>query len=65
VTWRWACNKRLRSAITTFADNSRHQSAWAVHVYRRARARGADHPQAIRVLSRAWIRVLWRAWQNR
>jgi transposase len=64
VTWRWACNKRLRSAITTFADNSRHQSAWAADVYRRARARGADHPHAIRVLSRAWIRVLWRAWQN-
>jgi transposase len=65
VTWRWACNKRLRSAITTFADNSRHQSAWAAEVYRRARARGADHPHAIRVLSRAWIRILWRAWQNR
>jgi transposase len=64
VTWRWACNKRLRLAITTFADNSRHQSAWAADVYRRARARGADHPHAIRVLARAWIRVLWRAWQN-
>ena len=65
VTWRWACNKRLRSAITAFADNSRHQSPWAADVYRRARARGADHPHAIRILARAWIRVLWRAWQNR
>jgi len=65
VTWRWACNKRLRLAITTFADHSRHQSAWAADVYRRARARGADHPHAIRVLARAWVRVLWRAWQNR
>lgn len=25
VGWRWACNKRLRAAITCFADNSRHQ----------------------------------------
>jgi transposase len=65
VTWRWACNKRLRAAVTVFADNSRHQSSWAADVYRRARARGADHPHAIRILARAWIRVLWRAWQNR
>ncbi len=27
VTFRWACNKRLRFALTTFADNSRHASA--------------------------------------
>ena len=36
VTFRWACNKRLRLALTTFADNSRHASAWAATVYRRA-----------------------------
>jgi transposase len=65
VVWRWACNKRLRLAITIFADQSRHQSEWAADVYQRARARGADHPHAIRILARAWVRVLWRAWQNR
>jgi transposase len=65
VTARWACNKRLRLAITTFADNSRHSSAWAADVYRRARQRGADHPHATRILARAWCRVLWRAWQDR
>jgi transposase len=65
VVWRWACNKHLRLAVTTFADHSRHQSIWAADVYRRARARGADHPHAVRVLARAWIRVMWRAWQNR
>ena len=26
VSFRWACNKHLRVAITTFADNSRHAS---------------------------------------
>lgn len=62
VTFRWACNHRLRSAITCFADNSRHASAWAAHVYHRARSRGCDHPHAIRILARAWVRVLWRAW---
>jgi transposase len=62
VGWRWACNKRLRAALTCMADNSRHQSPWAADVYRRARARGCDHPHAIRILARAWTRVLWRAW---
>jgi len=65
VTFRWACNKRLRAALTTFADNSRHASAWAAAVYQRALARGCDHPHAIRILARAWVRVLWRCWQAR
>lgn len=64
VVFRWACNHRLRAAITTFADNSRHASAWAADVYRRARARGCDHPHATRILARAWIRVLYRLWQT-
>ncbi|PXY17668.1 transposase [Prauserella coralliicola] len=64
VSFRWACNKRLRLAITTFADNSRHSSPWAADIYNRARASGKDHPHATRILARAWIRVLWRCWQN-
>lgn len=62
VGFRWACNKRLRSAITLWAANSVRSSAWANDVYARARARGCDHPHAVRILARAWIRVLWRAW---
>jgi transposase len=62
VTFRWACNKRFRQAICTFADNSRHASPWAAKVYADALARGHDHPHAVRVLARAWIRVLWRCW---
>ena len=65
VVFRWACNKRLRRALTTFADNSRHASQWAARVYQRARARGCRHPHAIRILARAWARVLWRAWTSR
>lgn len=64
VAFRWACNKRLRQALTCFADNSRHQSPWAADVYQRARTRGCDHPHAIRILARAWTRVIWRAWIN-
>jgi transposase len=64
VGFRWACNKRLRTALTCFADNSRHQSPWAAGVYARARTRGCDHPHAVRILARAWVRVLWRAWTD-
>ena len=65
VTFRWACNHRLRAALTCLADNSRHASAWAAHLYAQARARGCDHPHAVRILARAWLRVIWRAWVNR
>lgn len=64
VSFRWACNKRLRVALTTFADNSRHASPWAAQVYAKAIARGCDHPHAVRVLARAWVRVIWRCWQD-
>lgn len=65
VAFRWACNHRLRAAITCLADNSRHASAWAAATYEKARSRGCDHPHAIRILARAWLRVIWRAWQDR
>ena len=65
VTFRWACNHRLRAALTCMADNSRHANAWAANVYAKARARGCDHPHAVRILARAWLRVLWRAWIDR
>lgn len=64
VSARFACNKRLRQALTTWADNSRHASPWAANVYRQARARGCDHPHTIRILARAWTRVLWRCWHD-
>ena len=64
VVFRWACNKNLRLAITCFADNSRHASAWAAAIYRKARNRGCKHPHAVRILARAWVRILWRAWQD-
>ena len=64
VVFRWACNRRLRAAVTCFADNSRHASAWAAGLYHRAHERGCDHPHAVRILARAWLRVLWRAWQD-
>ena len=63
--FRWACDKRLRQAVSTLADTSRHHNLWAADIYRRARARGKDHPHAIRILGRAWLLVVWRLWQDR
>jgi transposase len=65
ASFRWACDKRLREAVACLADSTRHWHPWAREVYRRARARGQDHPHAIRILGRAWLRVLWRMWQDR
>jgi transposase len=62
VVFRRGCNNRLRQAVIDFADDSRHANPWAQAVYDKARARGARHPHAVRVLARAWIRVIWRCW---
>jgi transposase len=62
--FRWACDHRLRDAICTLADASRHHNPWAKDIYQRARARGATHPHAIRILGRAWCGVIWRLHQN-
>jgi transposase len=64
AAFRWACDKRLRNHIAVLADSSRHHNPWAHDVYQRARQRGADHPHAIRILGRAWTRILWACWQN-
>lgn len=65
AAFRRASNKRLRDAVATLADTSRHHNPWARDIYQRARARGCRHPHAIRILGRAWVRVLWRMWQDR
>ena len=63
--FRWGCNKRLRDAFCTLADSSRHHNPWAQDLYAAARARGHDHPRALRTLGRAWCRIVWRCWQDR
>jgi transposase len=64
VTFRWACNMRLRTALSTLADTTRHTVPWARAIYQRARERGHEHAHAIRILGRAWCRVLWTCWQK-
>ena len=47
-----------------FADNARHSSPWAAKLYADARGRGKRHPQAVRILGRAWLRVIWACWHT-
>ncbi|MBK3573627.1 IS110 family transposase [Streptomyces sp. MBT65] len=64
VAFRFATHRRARVALTTFADNSRHGSDWAAKIYNDARARKKRHPHAIRILARAWLRVMWACWRD-
>jgi transposase len=64
VVFRRACDKRLRQAIAVLADSSRHHNPWADDIYHRARQRGCKHAHALRILGRAWTRVLWRCWHD-
>ncbi|MBA3263741.1 MAG: IS110 family transposase, partial [Thermoleophilaceae bacterium] len=60
----WACDKRLRAHVGVLSDSTRKWHPWAGDVYRRALARGQDHPHARRTLGRAWMLELWRCWQD-
>ena len=64
VNFRWAVNTKARQALSTFADNSRHASPWAAQLYADARRRGKRHPHAVRILMRAWLRVMWACWHS-
>lgn len=64
VTFRWSADHQLRDALCDFAGDSRHANPWAADLYNRARARGHDHPHAVRILGRAWADIIWRCWQN-
>jgi transposase len=64
IGFRWAVNRQLRDAVCDFAGDSRHASPWAAAIYDAARARGKDHPHAVRITARAWTYVIWRCWQS-
>lgn len=64
VGFRWSCDKQLRDAVTDFAADTIKTNPWAKDLYQRARARGHDHPHAVRILSRAWLFIIWHCWQD-
>ena len=64
VGFRWSCDKNLRDAVCDFANDSRHANPWAADIYNRAIARNKSHQQAVRILARAWLYVIWACWQK-
>ena len=62
--FRWAADKQLGDAVCDFAGDSRLAKPWAADLYQQARARGHDHPHAVRILARAWLHVIWQCWQT-
>jgi transposase len=64
AVFRWSCSKKLRAAVMDFANGSRQSDPWAASIYAAATARGCRHPHAIRILARAWLRIIWRCWQD-
>ena len=64
VTFRWSADSQLRDALCDFAGDSRHANPWTADLYKQARARGHDHPHAVRILGRAWANIIWRCWQD-
>jgi transposase len=64
VGFRWSCDKNLRDAVCDFANGSRHANPWAADIYNRAIARNKSHQQAVRILARAWLYVIWACWQT-
>jgi transposase len=64
AVFRWSCSKKLRAAVMDFANGSRMADPWAAGIYAAAIARGCRHPHAVRILARAWLRIIWRCWQD-
>ncbi|GMA24403.1 IS110 family transposase [Luteimicrobium album] len=64
VAFRYATNTRARQALTFWADNSRHASDWAQTIYAQARQAGKRHAHAVRILARAWLRVIYACWRD-
>jgi len=63
VTFRWAVDNNSAPSPTS-PGTPATPTPWAADLYQRAIARGHDHPQAVRILARAWLHIIWRAWQD-
>jgi len=64
VEFRFSCNKQLRYAVYWFAFISINRSEWAKAFYRDQRARGHNHPQALRALGAKWLKIIFVMWRD-
>ena len=47
-----------------FANGSRMADPWAAAIYAAAIARSCRHPHVVRILARAWLRIICRCRQH-
>jgi transposase len=65
VSFRLACSRPFRRAITDFARLSLRHSGWAKAYYLNQLARGHSKARALRALANSWLRILWTIWHRR
>ena len=58
VHFRWGCWKFARRTLQLFADQSRHQCAWAQAFYEKQRNCGHNHHAALRALAHKWLKII-------
>ena len=64
VHFRFACNKYLRHAIYWVSFNSLNRCEWANKYYRDQRAKGHNHPRALRALGAKWLKIIFVMWRD-
>lgn len=64
VAFRFACNKRLRTAVHQFALCSLQQCEWARAYYDRYRQRGHRHHAALCALGAKWLKIIFVLWSR-
>ena len=61
--FRFACDKKLRAAVMDFAGDSATTTPGQLRSISRPEP-VAIAAHAVRILARAWLRVIWRCWQD-
>lgn len=64
VTFRFACDKPLRTVVDQLAFLSLRTSEWARAYYDAQRARGHRHRHALRALGAKWLKIIFVMWQR-
>ena len=58
ISFRRGCWKFARRTFQLFADQSRHECAWAQAFYRQQRNSGHGHHEAVRALAHKWVKII-------
>ncbi len=58
ISFRRGCWKFARRTFQLFADQSRHECAWAQTFYSKQRNSGHGHHEAVRALAHKWVKII-------